>query len=103
MTDNKDDDTCDGEDYVVAGPVSEDGKSMACIRHYSDHSMKVGIMRPMEDGKPIPENAEILERIGSGPYYKPLQRSGGPTKVSTKKYKDGWERIFSGDSKSKLN
>lgn len=99
MSDEENDDGCESEEYVMAGPMLNDG-SRACIKHCHDHSLKFGNMYPLIDGKPIPDNAEIVERIGDGPYFRPLRNSNSTSKITTKKYRDGWDRIF---DKSKLN
>jgi len=94
MTDGKDD---TGEDYVIPGPPLPDGGRLA-IRHRGDHVLQVGEMHNLENGEPLDDSVSILEPKEGTPFYKVGPTIGelrkGPSKVNSKAYKDGYDRIF---------
>jgi hypothetical protein len=88
---------CQGDEFVVPGPQLPGGARM-CLHHGVDHTVRAGVMKPMEDGKPIEEDAVLLEqREGTGLYnvvgsVSDLKK--GPSKVNSPAFKSGWDRVF---------
>jgi hypothetical protein len=88
---------CQGDEFVIPGPPLPGGARM-CLHHGTDHTVRTGVMKPMEDGKPIEEDAILLEqREGTGLYnvvgsVSDLKK--GPSKVNSPAFRDGWDRIF---------
>ena len=77
-----------------------------------DESVSAGEVRPMQEGKPLAEGAEIV-RLKARPgcevpafdverIYKqesaPARTGKGPAKVSTSAYRSNWETIFGAPS-----
>lgn len=86
------------ESVVMGGPVLPlPGEPRMCMMHDAEHNLKPGLMYPMKEGVPIPENAHLLEHVG-GNIYKPgpsvAQLKQGPVQVSTPAYRQGYDRIF---------
>lgn len=92
-----------GEDFVVLGPKTEDGRQTV-IRHREDHSIELAELRSVEDGKPMPEGAELVQLSGKGPAYKVesiYDSRKGPAKVTTGKYRDNYDVVFGNKTASK--
>lgn len=88
-------DDCKCQDEILVGPqIAPDG-SCVCLRHTDEHQVGLGVMRPIEDGKPV-LNGEVvsLQRIEGDRYAVTTLYHAGPSKVSTPAYRDGWDRIF---------
>jgi hypothetical protein len=89
--------SCQGDEFVIPGPQLSGGARM-CLHHGTDHTTRIGVMKPMEDGKPIGEDAVLLEqREGTGLYnvvgsVSDLKK--GPSKVNSPAFRSGWDRIF---------
>lgn len=90
-----------GRDVVIAGPTTQSGQ--ACVRHKSDHTVELGEMRPVAEGRPL--FGELVRISGDGPAYDvesvydtasgESEASGkGPAKVTTEAYRRGWDAIF---------
>lgn len=97
---DEDDKPCPGEDMMHVGPDIGGGMH-PCVRHMPDHSLRVGFFqehRPKDDeavNKPLVH----LTHKGPGSVYKveeltPGAVSAGPSRVATRAYRDGWDRIF---------
>lgn len=88
---------CDGDEFVIPGPPLPGGARM-CMHHGTDHTTRIGVMKPMVDGRPIEENAVLLEpREGTGLYNvvgSVSDMKKGPSKVNSPAYKKSWDRIF---------
>lgn len=88
---------CGGDEFVIPGPPLPGGARM-CLHHAEDHTVRPGVMKPMEHGKPIEEDAMLLEqREGTGLYNVVGSLSDlkkGPSKVNSPAFKEGWDRIF---------
>jgi len=88
---------CQGDEFVIPGPSLPGGARM-CLHHGTDHTIRTGVMKPMEDGKPIEEDAVLLEqREGTGLYnvvgsVSDLKK--GPSKVNSPAFRNGWDRVF---------
>lgn len=100
--DDKDDSGCgDGEDFAVLGPPA-DGGGQYVLRHLSDCSWQAGVLRPLEDGKPVHGEIVCLRpREDGGPGYavESVNAGGktsgsGPAMVNSKAFRDGWDGIF---------
>jgi len=98
MKDDKKDDRCDGSDVAFLGPPAPGG-GVHVLRHKSDHSLETGVLKPLEDGKPI--YGEIVQmrprENGLGYDVLPLEEadpSSGPAMVNNRAYRDGWDTIF---------
>lgn len=112
MSNDKSDGKCDGKDYVVPGPSLPDGRIVG-IRHTPDHTAQPVILSHSEDGKPIPEDASILQpREGSnildviGTVSEMKAKKGptkGPAKVNSASFQSGWDNIFGAKKDSTLN
>jgi len=66
-----------------------------------DGQINAGVLKPLEEGKPIDEEGELVEVKTNGrlAIMKSHGRVGratsqGPAMVNDKSYKDGWDRIF---------
>lgn len=92
----KEDPTCPIGDVLTIGARDANGE-IPCIRHKADHTVQLGRVQLLEDGKPIDPNAEIvtLEHISGGDYrITDSTESKGPAKVSSNAYRHGWDAIF---------
>ena len=87
---------------VIAGPTADDAG--ARVIRLKDDVVSVGEVRPMKDGAPIMQGAEVVRlapREGTPRvcdvevlYEAPARASKGPPKVANDKYRDNWERVF---------
>lgn len=64
---------------------------------------KSGIIRDLENGKPMNPGDVILmgQRSCDGSRFRVLEKwevPGGPAKVNSRKYRDGWDAVFSDKS-----
>ena len=63
-----------------------------------DGERVIGIVRPVEDGVPMAEGAELIESDGDtcGEWHtiRTLYKHSGPAQVATKEYREGYDRIF---------
>jgi hypothetical protein len=94
---------------LVTGPT-EDGAGVRVVRFRED-AVSAGEVRPLQEGKPLAEGAEIVRlkpRAGTEVpafdverIYKreaPAQVTKGPAKVATAAYRSNWETIFGAPS-----
>jgi hypothetical protein len=95
------DDDGKSDDFAILGPPA-DGGGNHVLRHRPDCSWEAGIVKPLEDGKPI--NGELVylrPREDGGPGYAvesidaglPV-RPSGPSMVNSRAFRDGWDGIF---------
>jgi len=98
-----------GEDFIVLGPELPNG-AQAVLRHREDHTVEMAELHPIADGQPLPEGAEMVHLLGEGPTYKveSLYKNDdaerkGPSKVTTAKYRSGWDETFGKKDTSSLN
>ena len=93
-----DDRECSGDDFVGPGPSLPDG-SRVCVRHSADHSVRLGVMRSLESGRPLGEDDTLLEPREGTPFYDIVgsvaDMKKGPSKVVTNAYRKGWDTVFS--------
>jgi len=88
-------DNCAAGDELYLGPT-EDGRTTA-LRHHADHTLQPCSLLPLQDGKPIPPGAELvqLQQRPNGAYaVTSIYKSAGPAKVTTDEYRAGWDRVF---------
>lgn len=95
---------------LVTGPT-EDGAGVRILRVQGD-TVSAGEVRPMQEGKPLAEGAEVVRlepRPGCEAPVFDVQRiykretettraAKGPAKVSTSAYRSNWETIFGAPS-----
>jgi hypothetical protein len=102
MADEKQDENSgcplEGQDIVTPGPPLPNGGRL-CIHHSADHTLSLGEMHPLEHGKPIPEDANLIRNdngvLRVGPSIREMKAAGnGPAQVATQEYRDSWERTF---------
>lgn len=114
VDDNKKPPPCSGSDFIIPGPVVN-GVQCA-IRHDASHGISMGSIHRMEDGKPIPSDAllvkprdgsHIMDVVGSLSDKNGLKvesnASGGPAKVTSNEYRNGWDNIFGKKLSHELN
>lgn len=90
-----------GEDFVVLGPKTEDGRQTA-IRHREDHTVELCEVYPVQDGRPISENSEIVQLSGEGPVYRVESSTRkGPAKVANRAFRENYDAIFGKKAASK--
>lgn len=84
------------EDILVAGPDLGD-QQRPFVRKNSS-GICAGIMRPVKEGAPIPENSFQVEHKGPGPLYnvRPVYDKNSHSRPATAAYVKGWDRIFGG-------
>jgi hypothetical protein len=96
----KEDEGCAGGDFVIPGPAVPGGN--LCMRHSADHTMKVGMMGPVQDGAPLPDSAVLLEKRDGADVYDvvgsvaDMRSAKGPAKVTSESYRSGWDAVFKG-------
>lgn len=82
-------------DVLVMGPETQSGGNLF-IRHKNDHSIVVGEIHPVEDGKYV--HGEIINLSGEGPVFDVETvydaKNEKPSKVNTKAFQEGWDAIF---------
>lgn len=92
-----DDRACAGDEFVIPGPSLPDG-SRLCLRHDHNHGVRQGVMRPLESGRPLSEDALLLEPREGTPFYNIVgsvaDMKKGPSKVVTNAYRKGWDAVF---------
>ncbi len=91
-----DSEKCSAKDLIELGPDLGEGVR-PYVRHRSDHSIDTGFCHPVEDGKPIGVDTELVSHHGPGAVYEAKNLYGertGPAKVNSKSFKTGWENIF---------
>lgn len=87
-----------GEEFVIPGPGLPGG-GRAALHHRADHTLEAAVMYPLQEGSPIPENAVLVRRRGGGSELYDVEGTvadmrKGPSKVVTKAYRDGYDRVF---------
>jgi hypothetical protein len=110
---HKQDIECDGKDTLVAGPPLSNGYR-PFIRHKADHSVIEGIMRPVREGENLTHGVMAIQSRNDGTPICDVEEVSipglpasdaccecseghdGPARVTTDKYRNGWDRIFGG-------
>jgi hypothetical protein len=91
----------DEKDELCVGPVCGHGERLAYRRR--DGEIETGVVRELEDGRPLPEGAELVQmnippgcdgECGGWHSATTVYRNG-PAQVATPKYREGYDRVFS--------
>ena len=91
------------EDVAIVYGKSDDGKSYGVLRR-RHQEIEVGLLRPLEDGKPIQGEVVRLRPRHDSPVVFDVEtqhgrtfarKAGGPPKVTNAAYRDGWDSIWS--------
>lgn len=76
------------------------GPDVAII-HDENHEAHIGTCAPIAEGQPVPPGALLIESEEGKPYGRVIWRSpsgenkhDGPSRVSTRAYRSGWDRTF---------
>lgn len=101
MADDEKKGDCSTGDELQAGPELPGG-FRPFVRHTADHTIQAGVMKKIEEGEPIYDNALYLKPIEGdrfevvGTFQKDASSTAksGPAKVNTKAYRDNWDNIF---------
>lgn len=95
---DRDGDACGHGDEVFLGPRLF-GDARLAVRHTSNHDVVPCIASPVVDGRPLDDHGEVvaLERISKDRYAITGSYRTGPARVTSNAYRDGWDRVFSGD------
>lgn len=90
-------DKCKKGDVLYAGPAGPNG-TFPFIRHLPDHKTEMGIAKPVKNGEPLHGGAVLLEARPDEPGTFDVHSvdAGGPPKVTSDDYREGWDRIFGG-------
>jgi hypothetical protein len=80
------------EDLVIMGPPVGDEGAHLCQRR-SAEGIDFQVIRPIQEGEPIPDNAVDLKHI-SGPFYSSTPARKGPSTAASPAFRSGWDRIF---------
>jgi len=91
------------KDLVLLGtPVTRDDRTVVpCLRKKSpDSKPEIGVLKSLQDGKPISGEAVHLEYEGPGSIYRVSPLMEESSKVSSgavsDEYRTGWDRTFLG-------
>jgi hypothetical protein len=92
-----------GKDLVLLGtPDTRDDRTVIpCLRKKStDAKLELGVLKSLQDGKPISGEAVHLEYEGPGSIYRVSPLMEESSKVSSgaasDEYRTGWDRTFLG-------
>jgi hypothetical protein len=115
------DDKTEGDDFdvVLVHGATGDGEGARVLRARPGH-IEAGEVRPIREGQPLSPGGEVVrlvERTGAPCVYdvkvdyqvpaaapSPGQRSaGGPPQVSTRAYRESWDRTFAPNARRLLN
>lgn len=87
------------EDVVLIHGKTDDG-ALKILRKQGEQ-LSAGELRPLEEGKPVQGNVLTLKPRPQMPLVCDVEdeieipRAGkGPAKVATKKYRDGWDKLW---------
>jgi hypothetical protein len=91
-------------DVMLLHSPTDDGAGARVVR-LKDDTLSVGEVRPVVEGQPINERELVRLKPREGApqlcdvetLYEPAPtpaRAGGPPKVATRKFREGWEAVF---------
>ena len=100
----------EARDQLFVHGLSEGGRVAHVIRTRADR-LEAGMLRPVEEGRPISGDLVELRRRAESPllfdvidkYRSPVSRASkrkrraGPPQVATRAYETGWEAIWGGE------
>ena len=86
-----------GEDFFVQ--IGEtDGGQQVVVHHQADHSLKLGVLHPMREGMPIPDDAVLVRRREGTNVWDSegdvASLRKGPSKAVTRAYRNGYDKVF---------
>lgn len=79
-----------------AVPVAVKGDRVLAVVHDDRCGVRVTEAAVANEGDPVPEGMEYLERRPDGTFARPAASPGGPAMVNSAGFRSGWERIFGG-------
>lgn len=82
------------EDTLILGP-DLGNERRPFFRRNSD-GIQAGIMSPVREGMPLPDDSFFIEHQGPGPVYKVTPLGKSKSKPTTAGYRMGWDRVFGG-------
>jgi hypothetical protein len=82
------------EDTLIMGPDLGNDRKLF-LRKNSD-GVQSGIMTPVKDGMPLPDNSFYIEHRGPGPLYSVTPLGKSKSKPTTAGYRKNFDRIFGG-------
>lgn len=81
-------------DRLIMGSEISDGVRVF-VRKNKDDEISCGTLELTKEGKPVDGEIVKLSEVSDSVYdVESIYKSPGPSKVASKKYKDGWDRIF---------
>lgn len=92
-----------GADQLLdLGPCSEHEGHRDVLTMKDGLPLGLGHMRKVEEGQPLPPNADLYWTDDDGRVVDSLRMGSGPPQVATREYRTGWDAIF-GDKKAEAN
>lgn len=89
--------SCTGEDVLFMGPSLDNGLH-PFVRHKSDCTTEMGLVKKVREGESIYDGAVLLEPRKEPGVFNVCgtysTASSGPPKVTTDEYRNGWNSIF---------
>jgi hypothetical protein len=82
------------DDTLIMGP-DLGNERRPFFRRNSD-GIQAGIMSPVKEGMPIPEDSFYIEHQGPGPVYKVTPLGKSKSRPTTREYRKNYDRIFGG-------
>jgi hypothetical protein len=97
------DDQSPKTDLVVPLAEMNDRGEIPVVRTDGE-TLTFGTIGILKDGAPMPKDAEVLglQEIPGAGVYQVTSSTGGPPKVNSRAYRDGWDNIF-GTKKQSLS
>jgi hypothetical protein len=90
-------------DVVVPRARTDDGEGVKVVR-LRDRAIELGEVRPLRDGRAIPESAEVVSLTprDDAPAWnvEVVVARRGPAQVASRSYRDNWDATF---GESELN
>jgi hypothetical protein len=84
----------DEEDTLIMGP--DLGNERRPYLRKNSAGVQAGIMSPVKEGVPLPEDSFYIEHQGPGPIYKVTSLGHSKSKPATAGYRKNYDRIFGG-------
>ncbi len=89
------------EDVLLPHAVTEDGQGLHVLRKRGE-AVEAGVVRAVRDGQPLHGDLVRLSHREGTPLFDvevlhTTRTLGRPPQVATKKFRDGWDRVFGGE------
>ncbi|MBX7197523.1 MAG: hypothetical protein K1X94_36090 [Sandaracinaceae bacterium] len=86
------------DDVILPHAVTEDGQGLHVLRKRGE-SVEAGVVRAVKDGQPLHGDLVRLQHREGTPLFDvevlhTTRTLGRPPQVATKKFRDGWDRVF---------